>query len=104
MTNATFMPYVLAFNRSAIETRITRLAAYLELRQPGFDSFQAFVLQLRQRVGVPHTLGELGVDRARSDEIAAMSVLDPSAGGNPITFDLDAARSILTKAFAGDTG
>ena len=104
MTNATFMPYVLAFNRSAIETRITRLAAYLELPQPGFDSFQAFVLQLRQRVGVPHTLGELGVDRARSDEIAAMSVLDPSAGGNPITFDLDAARSILTKAFAGDTG
>src|SRR3546814_963863 len=28
MTNATLMPYVLAFNRSAIEERVTRLAAY----------------------------------------------------------------------------
>src|SRR5688500_9222776 len=31
MTNAVFMPYVLAFNRSAIEERIERLAAYLRL-------------------------------------------------------------------------
>lgn len=30
MTNAVFMPYVLAFNRSAIEERIARLAAYLQ--------------------------------------------------------------------------
>ena len=29
MTNATLMPYVLAFNRNAIEERIARLAAYL---------------------------------------------------------------------------
>ncbi len=35
MTNATFMPYVLQFNRSAIEERITRLAAYLRLPSRG---------------------------------------------------------------------
>ncbi|PKM40252.1 MAG: alcohol dehydrogenase, partial [Gammaproteobacteria bacterium HGW-Gammaproteobacteria-1] len=48
MTNATLMPYVLAFNRSAIDQRITRLAAYLGLPLPDFDSFLQFVLQLRR--------------------------------------------------------
>ena len=38
MTNAVFMPYVLTFNRPAIETRIERLADYLGLPQ----SFEAF--------------------------------------------------------------
>ena len=32
MTNAVFMPYVLRFNRAAIEPRIERLAAYLGLK------------------------------------------------------------------------
>ena len=101
MTNATLMPYVLAFNRHAIEERIARLAAYLGLPQASFDAFQAFVLNLRQQVGVPHTLGELGVDALRSDEIAAMAIQDPSAGGNPVQFDLVAAQSVLAAAFAG---
>ncbi|HRD72610.1 MAG TPA: iron-containing alcohol dehydrogenase [Aquimonas sp.] len=101
MTNATLMPYVLAFNRHAIEERIARLAAYLGLPQANFDGFQAFVLNLRQQVGIPHTLGELGVDAARSKEIAAMAIQDPSAGGNPVQFDLSAARAILAAAFAG---
>jgi len=101
MTNATLMPYVLAFNRHAIEERIARLAAYLGLPQASFDGFQAFVLNLRQQVGVPHTLGELGVDAHRSDEIAAMAIQDPSAGGNPVQFDLTAAQSVLAAAFAG---
>lgn len=104
MTNATFMPYVLAYNRSAIEARLTRLSAYLGLAEPGFDSFQHFVLSLRRRVGVPHTLAELGVDEARSEEIVSMAVQDPSAGGNPLPFTAEAARSILSKAFAGDVG
>ena len=101
MTNATLMPYVLAFNRHAIEERIARLAAYLGLPQASFDAFQAFVLNLRQQVGVPHTLGELGVDVGRSEEIAAMAIQDPSAGGNPVPFDLAAAQSVLAAAFAG---
>jgi len=104
MTNATLMPYVLAYNRSAIESRLTRLAAYLGLPEPGFESFQGFVLALRSRVGVPHTLAELGVDATRSEEIIAMAVQDPSAGGNPLPFTAEAARSILGKAFSGQVG
>ena len=83
MTNAVLMPYVLQFNRGVIEERITRLAAYLGLANPGFASFLDLVMRLREDSGVPHTLAGLGVDDQRSTQIAQMAVVDPSAGGNP---------------------
>ncbi len=54
MTNAVFMPYVLAFNRPAVEERIARAAAYLGIKG-GFDGFQKAVLKLRKEFGrTPH--------------------------------------------------
>jgi len=101
MTNATFMPYVLQFNRPAIEERITRLAAYMGLPNPGFDSFLAFVLKMREDIGVPHTLGELGVDDSKAGLIAEMAIVDPSAGGNPVPLDLKGAAAIFLAASQG---
>jgi alcohol dehydrogenase class IV len=101
MTNATLMPYVLKFNRPAIEERITRLAAYLRLPSPGFDSFLAFVLKLRKDIAVPHTLFELGVDDRQADLIADMAIVDPSAGGNPLPLTRTGAAEIFEAAFHG---
>ena len=101
MTNATLMPYVLAFNRPAIEERIARLAAWLGLAQADFDGFLGFVLELRARIGVPHTLAELGVDEARAELLAEMAAVDPSAGGNPRTFDRAAAAQVIDAAMRG---
>ncbi len=101
MTNATLMPYVLVFNRPAIEERIARLAAWMGLAQPDFDGFLAFVLELRARIGVPHTLAELGVDEARAGLLAEMAAVDPSAGGNPRKFDRDAAAQVIAAAMCG---
>ena len=100
MTNAVFMPYVLNFNRKAIEERIKRLAAYIGLR-PSFRAFVDWLLRLREEVGVPHTLAALGVDSGRIDKIVAMAVKDPSAGGNPVAFDKRAARTIFRRAMEG---
>ena len=46
MTNGVFMPYVLAFNRPAIEPKIARVAAYLGI-PGGFDGFLRAVLELQ---------------------------------------------------------
>jgi len=101
MTNATLMPYVLKFNRSAIEERITRLAAYLQLANPGFDSFLELVLQLRRDTGVPHSLAELGVDDGKTALIAQMAVVDPSAGGNPLPLTEEKVARLFTDALHG---
>ncbi len=83
MTNAVLMPYVLTFNRGVIEERITRLAAWLGLANPGFDSFLELVMQLRRDSGVPHSLTEMNVTDEHAALVAQMAVVDPSAGGNP---------------------
>lgn len=101
MTNGVFMPYVLAFNRPAVEDRIVRLAAWLGIAG-GFDGFQAALLDLRKTTGVPHTLKALGVDDARFDEMAAMAVDDPSTGGNPVPFDAAAGKRLFRAAYDGD--
>jgi len=100
MTNGVFMPYVLAFNRQAIEHKIARLASYIGLEE-SFDAFMDFILDLRVRIGVPHTLQGLGVDGAEADRIAAMAPNDPTAAGNPVPLDEVAARKIFSNALEG---
>ncbi|MDJ1159357.1 iron-containing alcohol dehydrogenase [Chelatococcus sp. SYSU_G07232] len=100
MTNAVFMPYVLAFNRPAIEERIVRLAAYCGL-EPSFDAFLQWVLDLRRDIGVPHTLAGLGVDGAKAALIAGMAIADPTAGGNPVPLTGEGAAAIFEAALAG---
>ena len=43
------MPYVLKFNRAAIDEKIVRLARWLGLRTPTFDGFMEWSLDLRRR-------------------------------------------------------
>ena len=100
MTNAVFMPYVLVFNRAAIEEKIARLAAYLDI-SGGFDGFLKAVLDLRQEIGVPHTLEGLGVDASRREEIADMAIVDPTAGGNPVKLTREGALKIFDMAMGG---
>jgi len=100
MTNAVFMPYVLAFNRTAVADRVAKLAAYCGL-EPSFDGFLQWILELRRVVGVPHTIKELGVDQALADRVADMAIVDPTAGGNPVTLTRDGARAIFEAAYEG---
>ena len=99
-TNAVFMPYVLRFNRHAIEPKIDRLAAWLGIAG-GFDGFVDAVLSLRSDIGVPHTLAGLGVGDRDRERIAAMAVVDPTAAGNPVPLDIDGARRIFQAALEG---
>ena len=42
------------------------LARVLDLPQSGFDGVLAWMLDFRKRLGVPHTLAELGVEESRA--------------------------------------
>jgi alcohol dehydrogenase class IV len=100
-TNGAFMPYVLVFNRPAIENKIERLAGYLGI-PGGFDGFLKAVLELRKTTGVPHDLKGLGVDGTRADTIVEMSLVDPTAGGNPVPLTKEGSRKIFDAALRGD--
>lgn len=105
MTNAVFMPYVLNFNREAVEERIGRLARYCGI-EGGFDGFFAAVITLRKQLNVPRTLSEflngVEMDDERKGLIADMAVADPTAGGNPVPLTREAALEILEDALIGN--
>lgn len=101
LTNAVLMPYLLAFNRAAVEERLARLAGYVGLADASFDGFLAWIVELRERLAIPHTLAGIGVSPDQLERIALMAEADPSASGNPLPFDAAAARTVLDAALAG---
>ena len=100
MLNAILMPYVLVANRPAIEERICRLSRYLEL-DGTFDGFLQWVLDLRQQIGIPHTLAEIEVHDTQFHLVGKMATEDPSSGGNPIPFSAAEYGKIFTNAVHG---
>jgi alcohol dehydrogenase class IV len=100
MTNAVFMPYVLVFNRPAIDSKIERVSAYLGLK-PGFNPFLDWVMQLRADLAVPHSLKDFGVDDKKFQLLSEMAPNDPTAGGNPVPLDAAASRKLYEAAYTG---
>jgi hypothetical protein len=101
LTNAVVMPYVLDFNRKAIDEKLTSLARYLNLPNPSFQAVQKWILDLRTEIGIPHTLREIKVDDKQIDKVAEMAAVDPSAGGNPIKVGVTELRQIFVAALDG---
>jgi alcohol dehydrogenase class IV len=84
LTNAVVMPYVMQFNRKAIDEKMTRLASWLGLKNPSYNAVLDWVLALRKEIGIPHTLKDLGVDKSKLDSLSQAAFNDPSTGGNPV--------------------
>jgi alcohol dehydrogenase len=101
LTNAVAMPYVLAFNRAAIEDKIVRLARWIGLADASFDGFMAWVLDLRRTLRLPHTFAELGVTPAHLDRFAQMAAVDPTAGSNPVPAGVSEMRRMYEAGLAG---
>jgi alcohol dehydrogenase class IV len=102
LTNAVILPYVMTFNRPAIERKAEVIGRVLDLPAPGFDAVLAWVLELRRELGIPHSLAELGVSIDRAPLIGREAAIDPSAGGNPVPVDAPTLERIFRAAVAGE--
>lgn len=102
LTNAIVAPYVLRFNRPAIEDKMGHLARVLDLQGGGFDAVMAWLLALRCDLNIPHDLGAIGVPDDEADAVAALAAADPTASGNPVPIDAAALRPIFLDCVHGD--
>lgn len=102
LTNAVFMPYVLAFNRQAIEDRLARLGRYLDLPESSVDGFMQWVLGLREEIGIPHKLADLGVAESGVDELVALAEIDQARGCNPRPLSTQDLSQLFVDAIRGD--
>ena len=101
LTNAVVMPYVLDFNRPAIEDRMAAVARYLDLPSPSFAAVLDWVLALRERIGIPHTLKDIGVDEPYARRLAPMAAADPSSPTNPVPLDATNLEALYLRAING---
>ncbi|MCP5367094.1 MAG: iron-containing alcohol dehydrogenase [Hyphomicrobiales bacterium] len=101
LTNAVFTPYVMVYNRPAIEDRMARLARLLGLPNPSFTAVLDWVLDLREELGIPHTAVALGIEEGRLDELAAKAEVDPPNASNPVPAAAADLRGIYEAALEG---
>ena len=102
LTNAVFMPYVLKKNREVIEDKIVALSRYMNLDDQTFDGFMNWVLDLRKKLSIPHTLKELIKDDSKFEEMSQMAKDDPSTGGNPISLEISDFYNLYKDSYLGN--
>ena len=102
LSNAVFMPYVLTFNRSAIENKIAKLSEYLELKEASFNSFVDWVLDLREKIKIPHKLSDCAkITDKDIEKLSPMALNDPCTPENPKKTSLDDMKLMYKHSLEG---
>jgi len=102
LSNAVFMPYVLTFNRSAIENKIAKLSEYLELKETSFNSFVDWVLDLREKIKIPHKLSDCAkITDKDIEKLSPMALNDPCTPENPKKTSLDDMKLMYKHSLEG---
>lgn len=100
LTNAVVMPYVLLFNRPAIDGRIDAVARYCGI-DGGFTGFVNRILSLRENIGIPHTTEVLGMTEQWCETLAPKAAADPTAPTNPIPLTTENLAYLYRQSLTG---
>lgn len=102
LTNAIVMPYVLEFNAEVIGDRMDLLSRYLGLPGQGLAGVMDWVLGLRQRLQIPHTLEALGFEAHQARLLAKPAAEDPTAPTNPRPLTPENLEPLFLAALRGE--
>ena len=102
LSNAIFMPYVLTFNKEAIEKKLVSICDYLELEK-NFDSFLKWILKLRNDLNIPNKLSDImDCKDIDLDHLSLMAFEDPSTNGNPKKISKEDLKLIYEHSISGE--
>ena len=99
-TNGTVMPFVLEFNRSAIESKFDRLGRYINI-SGGLDGIVDWVNNLKKEMNIPHSLQDMGVQLGDEEKLSKLAFEDPSTGGNPLRMTVDKFKELIKICILG---
>jgi len=102
LANSIILPYALKQNESAIEQKMIKLCEYLNIQNPSTKSFIDFILGLREKLEIPHTLKEAKISNERAKEIGELAYNDPSTPTNAKKIDANDLSTLFLAAFDGD--
>ena len=99
-TNGTVMPFVLEYNRSAIESKFDRLGRYINI-SGGLDGIIDWVNNLKKEMNIPHSLQDMGVQLGDEEKLSKLAFEDPSTGGNPLPMTVDKFKELIKVCILG---
>ena len=99
-TNGTVMPFVLEYNRSAIESKFERLGRYINI-SGGLDGIIDWVNNLKKEMNIPHSLQDMGVQLGDEEKLSKLAFEDPSTGGNPLPMTVDKFKELIKICILG---
>ncbi len=101
LSNAIFMPYVLTFNKSLLENRITSICDYLNIDK-NFESFLNWILDLRKKLNIPHKLSDvMDTKKVNLNKLSKMAFEDPSTQTNPKKMTIDDMKILYEHSISG---
>ncbi len=102
LSNAIFMPYVITFNREAINSKIKKICEYIEIEDKSFEGFLNWILDLRKKLEIPHKLSEVIDEKdLQLERLCKMALDDPSTNGNPKKLTLNDIRTLYLYSMSG---
>jgi len=97
LANAVLLPYVIAFNQEVA----AKAYALVERRIECDGDLLHWVVDLKTRAGIPHTLSEAGIDRSLLGALAEQALDDACHRSNPRPCSLKSMTKLYEAAFDG---
>ncbi|HKL38617.1 MAG TPA: iron-containing alcohol dehydrogenase [Bacteroidales bacterium] len=107
--NGIYLPYVIAYNRKAAESKYAEIARYIGLEgkndQELCDAYIRFIVDLNKQLNIPNSLKEYGVDEqafyGKLDAIAANAANDACTFSNPRETNVQDLKELFKAAYHG---
>jgi hypothetical protein len=101
LANGICIPYAMRFNADVAGDRLADLAAVAGVERTTADGFVSWLETLKSAIGIPATLGEVGVTAAHVDRLVEIAVLDVCHANNPKPVAAADFRALFSRAIAG---
>lgn len=100
LTNAIVLPVVMRYNLPGMEEKVARMADAMGLQNPSAGAFIAELERLLDDIGIPRSLGEIGVPESCAQRIAEKAIMDSAAATNPRQSSVAQIRKLTETAIA----
>ncbi len=98
LTNAIILPVVLRFNLPGLDAKVKRMADAMALPDPSAGTLIDAVDRILDEIGIPKSLGEIGVPADCARRIAEKAIQDSAFGTNPRAASTEQVRDLIAQA------
>ncbi len=101
LANALMLPFVMNFNIQFSPERMGAMAAAVNAQEPTAHGWVSWLFKMNERLGIPCSLTEYGLDQNQMDALVEVAVNDPCHQTNSGPVTRDDFVTIFTNAFSG---